>query len=491
MTDHDLLRRFVNTGDDAAFEALVLRHGKMVHAVGRRMLRDPDSADDVLQATFLVLAQKGAQLAARTHGGASLGAWLYRVACNKSLALRRANVARQRRETGFAQTRSVATRDGGVFDRILPFLDEEIDALPIRYRMPVILCHLQGQTQVETAESLGITFATVRRRLDRARQLLRSRLIKRGFACSLSLLVPLFGRAANAAGSLRSSSLESIIEAAASVRQVTQATTVAASQSSGVFASMHNWGGSLSPVSISCAAATLTTAIGLLFAMPLFWEPHSADADLADLRPRMVVQTTADGASPESWRTQQDTNASIEKPTAQHDGREQLPIVDSEPVESFAEESQFYERLRNGERSPERPANETNIDDAAEPNHRGDPKQQQVAKDDPSNVQPFRSEIDGFRSDQPIDALAGARQMLEQMRKELKTLPQLEARRRRTEQRQTNRQPLVGEAKDLPELIRQNNIDWHTTAKGAYQVAEADVKPVMWFRVLGDLEGFM
>src|SRR5229473_4424803 len=82
VADAELLERFVHGQDEAAFEALLLRHGKMVLSTCRRILRDTPEAEDAFQATFLALAQRAGSIGKR----ACVGGWLYRVAYRMALA---------------------------------------------------------------------------------------------------------------------------------------------------------------------------------------------------------------------------------------------------------------------------------------------------------------------------------------------------------------------------------------------------------------------
>jgi RNA polymerase sigma factor (sigma-70 family) len=174
--DAALLARFVGWRDEAAFELLVYRHGPMVRGLCRRVLRHEQDAEDAFQATFLALAKKAA-----TVSGQSLAGWLYRVAFHAAL---KAKARSARRETTLPEmTSASAGAADNLHDRELrAVLDEEVLRLPERFRLPVVLCYLQGRSNSEAAASLGIPKGTVDSRLATARQRLRVRLVRRGFA---------------------------------------------------------------------------------------------------------------------------------------------------------------------------------------------------------------------------------------------------------------------------------------------------------------------
>jgi RNA polymerase sigma factor (sigma-70 family) len=183
-----LLERFVHQRDSAAFEALVHRHGAMVLGVCRRLLGNDHDAEDVFQATFLVLARK----AAGGHPPDSLPAWLHGTAHRLALKHRQTQKRRQNRETRSAQTAETA-QSPDPFDQLtvremFQALDEELQRLPEINRLPLILCYLEGRTQDEAAEMLGWTPGSVRGRLQRGRALLHARLARRGLAMGMGLL---------------------------------------------------------------------------------------------------------------------------------------------------------------------------------------------------------------------------------------------------------------------------------------------------------------
>ena len=174
-SDADLLGRFAATRDEAAFAELVRRHGPAVYRVSRR-LSGPSTADDAFQATFLVLACR----AKAVRKAASVGSWLIGVAGRVARQMRRQDL---RRTAGMSRSVDIADHrpaHAGRSPDLAAVLDDELSRLPASLRDPLTLCLIDGRTQEQAAAALGGSVRTVRRRLDRAKAVLRARLERRG-----------------------------------------------------------------------------------------------------------------------------------------------------------------------------------------------------------------------------------------------------------------------------------------------------------------------
>jgi len=175
MNERDLLERFVVEKDPEAFRELIERHGAMVLAVCRSILHEPHDAEDSFQNVFLILARR-ANTIKRLD---TIAPWLHRVALR---------VARRARAKTSQRRAWEMTRPGSRTEHpaespdpaVIPLLREEISQLPDRYRLPLILCCLEGKTNQEAARQLQWPVGTVKGRLSRARQTLRDRLSRRG-----------------------------------------------------------------------------------------------------------------------------------------------------------------------------------------------------------------------------------------------------------------------------------------------------------------------
>jgi RNA polymerase sigma factor (sigma-70 family) len=211
-SDATLLDRFARARDEAAFAALVARHGPMVLHLCRRVLGDAHAAEDAFQATFLVLARKARSVARP----AALAGWLYGVA--RRVALKARGADRRRPEEGFAggpeapdprpdPLAELTARD------LLRVLEEEVARLPEAYRLPVALCCLEGLSLEEAARRLDAAPGSVRARLGRGRRRLRERLSRRGLTLPAALGAVEVSRA-GVTGALRDKAVAAAVTAA-------------------------------------------------------------------------------------------------------------------------------------------------------------------------------------------------------------------------------------------------------------------------------------
>jgi RNA polymerase sigma factor (sigma-70 family) len=207
-SDGELLERFIQRGDETAFAALVHRYGPLVMGVCRRMMRHEQDAEDVFQATFLVLARKAYTI--RKH--VSIGSWLFGVA--RHLAARALTTAarRARHESRAPSRPAPDPREDVTWCEVQTLLDDELAGLPDQYRAPLLLCYFEGLTQDEAANQLGWKKRTVKARLARGRDQLRRRLTRRGLDLSAVLAAPLL--ASRASASVPASLTEPSVQAA-------------------------------------------------------------------------------------------------------------------------------------------------------------------------------------------------------------------------------------------------------------------------------------
>jgi RNA polymerase sigma factor (sigma-70 family) len=183
--DDELVERFAVHREEAAFAALVRRHGPLVFGVCRRVLTDPHAAEDCFQATFLVLARKAGFL----KRPKALGPWLYGVATRTALRARARAARRRMCEHRCAVVEAVMPSDGLLWRDLRPKLDGAIARLPEKYRTPFILHYLEGLTVAEVAQRLDCPQGTTCARLARAKEQLRARLARQGVGWCAGALV--------------------------------------------------------------------------------------------------------------------------------------------------------------------------------------------------------------------------------------------------------------------------------------------------------------
>jgi RNA polymerase sigma factor (sigma-70 family) len=210
-TDCQLLERYASQRDEAAFASLVRRHGSLVLGVGRRILQHDQDAEDVFQATFIMLARK-----ANSSGWQkSIAGWLYKVAYR--LALRTKAKAIRQRTLQTAVGIASATKSSTIEEsqELLAMMDAELHHLADKYREPLLLCYLEAKTRDEAARQMGWSLRTLERRLQQGIKLLRARLSKRGVELPMALLAAGLSQQAASAG-VSAAKIAATVEAAAS-----------------------------------------------------------------------------------------------------------------------------------------------------------------------------------------------------------------------------------------------------------------------------------
>ena len=183
-TDADLVRQFAATHDDAAFRVIAERHGPMVLAVCRRALGCEFDADDAAQVTFLVFARTAGSI----RQAQSLGSWLHGVAVRTSRKLLRDRTRRKRHESAKDSPSVSGPAEALTWAEMKAGLDEELLRLPKGYADAIVCCYLEGKTRDEAASQLGLTPGALHGRLERARNLLATRLNARGLSLSAGLI---------------------------------------------------------------------------------------------------------------------------------------------------------------------------------------------------------------------------------------------------------------------------------------------------------------
>jgi RNA polymerase sigma factor (sigma-70 family) len=182
LSDQQLIETALAGRDEAVFDAIVQRHGAMVYRVCWRVLRHEQDSEDAFQATFLVLARKLRSVRKR----ASLASWLHGVAYRVALQSKDKAYTYRRHEKQ-AAVHQATHPDDVTWRELRETLDAELERLPEKWRLPLILCYLEGRTQDEAAKLLGWSKNTLRSRLDEARDALARRLTRRGIVWEAAL----------------------------------------------------------------------------------------------------------------------------------------------------------------------------------------------------------------------------------------------------------------------------------------------------------------
>jgi RNA polymerase sigma factor (sigma-70 family) len=284
--DGALVARFLAARDERAFESLVFRYGSMVYRVCLRNAGSEAAAEDAYQATFLVLARDLSAVRDRQ----SLASWLHGVARRVALKARAGAEARRVRERSASRAEAVPPSDPARAEA-LTALDEELARLPDRYRLPLVLCYLDGRTRDEAARLLGWSLGTLKRRLAEGRDALSARLVRRGVGPAALSAVLLSECVAGAASTPRL--LASIVSTASP-----QAAPLAAGVPGHILSLANGVSNMfLTKTKLAIAALVLTAAVGLpaglllSAAQPPRTEPPPPRAEKAAVAPAGDAKT--------------------------------------------------------------------------------------------------------------------------------------------------------------------------------------------------------
>jgi RNA polymerase sigma factor (sigma-70 family) len=195
LDDAELVAQFAGERSEAAFEALVWRHGPLVWSVCRRYLPNEHDAEDAFQATFLALARA----AGSVKRWSSVSGWLHKVATRIARKAQRNALKRTAQERPILVEPFASSTDDILWRDLGPVLDEEVSRLPERYRLPFTLCDRQGKSLAAAALEIGCPRGTVSTRLTKARKLLRANLARRGITLSATGLASVVSREASSA----------------------------------------------------------------------------------------------------------------------------------------------------------------------------------------------------------------------------------------------------------------------------------------------------
>jgi RNA polymerase sigma factor (sigma-70 family) len=202
LSDQELLTRFCIDREETAFAFLVQRHGPMIWGLCQRLVKDYQLAEDIFQATFLVLVRKAQSIRQRP----SLASWLYTVAyriANKVRLKKSRSITEISSEIVMTQTEPI---DEASTHELRQILDHAIHQLPEKYRLPVLLCYVQNHTLDQAARELHCPKSSLASRLARARELLQEHLSHRGYAIHSTALISLLS-----SDSLQSSVSDSLL----------------------------------------------------------------------------------------------------------------------------------------------------------------------------------------------------------------------------------------------------------------------------------------
>ncbi len=185
LSDTVLVRSFVGTQDEEAFNEIVNRYGDKIYGLALRITHNPSDAEDVLQEVFVNLIEKLDTF----HGESKFSVWLYRVAANASFIYLRTEKKYKNELSDYVSydedgmLKGVEMKDWSnrpdevlLSKELMEIIEKEMNELPVAYRIALHLRDVEGLTNHEVAKVLDLSLAAVKFRIHRARLFLRDRL---------------------------------------------------------------------------------------------------------------------------------------------------------------------------------------------------------------------------------------------------------------------------------------------------------------------------
>ena len=184
LDDQQLLREFAELGSEAAFAALVARYVNLVYSTALRFSRQPQHAEEITQAVFIILARKAGNL----PRGTVLSGWLYQTARLTAANVVKTEFRRQRREQEVSMQSTLNEPETAAWNEIAPLLDAAMGRLGDTDRNAVVLRFFENRTAREVGSALNLTEAAAHKRVNRALEKLRKFFTKHGVTSTTALI---------------------------------------------------------------------------------------------------------------------------------------------------------------------------------------------------------------------------------------------------------------------------------------------------------------